>query len=247
MKRQGFRETHQPVVPAPGAQPHANAPVKQHVLPPPAPPPKVDVRQHNEVKEQHVAAPQSPMLLPRSDSSGGMSGTAVSRQGDGSLSDDSDSDIDDDVKEVLRKLDEDYEKKKEIQKKVFDTRMDKIQRSQDEKESLHQKTLEKHQKERAEYEKRRAEEEKKQNERLEKLQREWDLKRETIAQHKRKHKNGVVSQGAATTDQGHDSQATEITHARTLSSTSSNPSVSPAVALHKIPHDPGGPSADGER
>lgn len=184
---------------------------------------------------------QTPTTLLRSDSGAGSAAAS------GDATDDGDSDVDDEVMEELRKLDEDFVKKMQNSRKVFDTRMDKIQRSQDEKESLHKKTLEKHERERAEYEKRRAEEEKKQQERLTKLQKEWNLKRETIAKQK-KLKNGQTN--ASVMDSGHDSQVTaDLTHTRTLSSNSSIPSVSPAVLSHKVPHDPGGEGSatDNER
>lgn len=107
------------------------------------------------------------------------------------------SEPDPEIEMELRKLDEDFQKNLERAKKVFDNRMDNLQRSQVEREAQHQKTLEKHQKERAEYEKRLAAEEEQQNRRLEQLQREWDKKREALALEKRKQPssdmNGVHS------------------------------------------------------
>lgn len=92
----------------------------------------------------------------------------------------------DDGDEAMRKLDEDFQKNLQRAKKVFDNRMDNLQRSQIEREAQHQKTLEKHQKERSEFEKRLQQEEKEQNRRIEQLQREWDRRREDLAKNKRK-------------------------------------------------------------
>jgi len=100
--------------------------------------------------------------------------------------DESDSD-DEGLSEELRKLDEDYQKNLQRANRVFHNRMDNLQRSQVEREAQHQKNLEKHEKERAEFEKRRAQEEEQQHKRMEQLQREWDERRQTLAQHKRKH------------------------------------------------------------
>ena len=82
----------------------------------------------------------------------------------------------------LKKLDEDFKKNMMISKKVFDTRMDNLQRTQHQREALHLRTLEKHQKERAEFEKRMQQEEIEQNRRIEQLQREWDRRREAVRQ-----------------------------------------------------------------
>jgi hypothetical protein len=78
------------------------------------------------------------------------------------------------------------------------------------------------------------------------------LKREALAKQKKKQKNGILpaasssfSAAAATSqsvpDFGYDSVGPDLmTHARTLSSTSSIPSVSPATLIHKVSHnDPG--------
>ena len=80
----------------------------------------------------------------------------------------------------LRKLDEDFQKTVMRAKKVFDTRMDNLQRTQHQREAQHQKTLEKHQKERADFEKRMQNEEIEQNRRIEQLQKEWDRRREAV-------------------------------------------------------------------
>lgn len=90
--------------------------------------------------------------------------------------------MNDEVREKLRKLEEDYQKNLKIAKKVFDSRMENLERSQTEKEAQHQKFLEKHEKERAAFEKRRALEEEQQMRRIELLQKEWDKKREILAQ-----------------------------------------------------------------
>ena len=90
--------------------------------------------------------------------------------------------MNDEVREQLRKLEEDYQKNLKIAKKVFDSRMENLERSQTEKEAQHQKFLEKHEKERAAFEKRRALEEEQQMKRIELLQKEWDKKREMLAQ-----------------------------------------------------------------
>lgn len=100
---------------------------------------------------------------------------------------DIDSDDDEVVDEELRKLEEDYQKNLQRAQKVFDNRMDNLQRSQIEREAQHQKTLEKHQKERLEFEKRLAQEAEQQHKRIEQLQKEWDKRRETLAHHKKRH------------------------------------------------------------
>jgi WNK lysine deficient protein kinase len=225
------------------SQPGSSAPA-QHQYPPPAPPRAAS--DTNETSGGITAPDQAkpPSLVLRSESTGMVS---VGVDGGGDLTKECDSDIDEDLLAELKKLDEEYEKNIQITKKVFDTRMDKIRRSQDEKESLHQKTLEKHERERAEYEKRRAEEEKKQQERLIKLQQERDLKRESITKFKRMQKNGMTDVALASTttsnsvpDLGFESQTVDLTHSRTLSSTSSIPSTSPATISHKASNDPAG-------
>lgn len=82
----------------------------------------------------------------------------------------------------LRKLDEDFQRNMMRAQKVFDTRMDTLQRTQVQREALHQKTLEKHQKERADFEKRRQQEEIEQNRRIEQLQKDWAMRREAMRQ-----------------------------------------------------------------
>lgn len=80
----------------------------------------------------------------------------------------------------LRKLDEDYQNNLKRAKKVFDSRMDNLQRTQVQREAQHQKTLEQHQKDRTAFEKRLRQEEIEQNRRIELLQEEWDRKREEV-------------------------------------------------------------------
>ena len=80
----------------------------------------------------------------------------------------------------LRKLDEDYQNNLKRAKKVFDSRMDNLQRTQVQREAQHQKTLEQHQKDRTAFEKRLRQEEIEQNRRIELLQAEWDRKREEV-------------------------------------------------------------------
>ena len=95
-------------------------------------------------------------------------------------------DEEDSVSEELRRLDEDFQKNFVRAQKVFDSRMDNLQRSKQEKEELHKKTLQKHEKERMEFEKRLQQEEIEQSLRLEKMQREWEIQRQVIEQAKRK-------------------------------------------------------------
>ena len=139
-----------------------------------------------------------------------------------------------DVADELRKLDEDFQKNLERAKKVFVNRMDNLQRSQIEREAQHLKTLEKHEKERIEFEKRLSQESEQQQRRIEQLQREWDKKRETIAIQKKKLKDASMSSNS-------DPNA-ELTlgHLRTISATSSNFSLSPAMSVHKHQESNGG-------
>jgi WNK lysine deficient protein kinase len=148
---------------------------------------------------------------------------AIESEGDS----DEDDDDDVDVADELRKLDEDFQKNLERATKVFVNRMDNLQRSQIEREAQHLKTLEKHEKERAEFEKRLAQEAEQQQRRIEQLQREWDKKRETVAVQKKKQKDTSsfsISDPRSETTQG---------HFRTISTTSSNFSLSPAMSVHK--------------
>jgi WNK lysine deficient protein kinase len=94
-------------------------------------------------------------------------------------------DDDDSLTEELRRLDEDFQKNIVRAQKVFDSRMDNLQRSKQEKEALHKKTLQKHEKEKVEFEKRLQQEEIEQNQRLEKIQREWEAQRQLLEMSKR--------------------------------------------------------------
>jgi WNK lysine deficient protein kinase len=94
-------------------------------------------------------------------------------------------DDDDSLTEELRRLDEDFQKNIVRAQKVFDSRMDNLQRSKQEKEALHKKTLQKHEKEKIEFEKRLQQEEIEQNQRLEKIQREWETQRQLLEMSKR--------------------------------------------------------------
>jgi Sds3-like len=126
-------------------------------------------------------------------------------------SDDGESDTDRSVEEELKKLEEEFERSLQRAKKVFDSRMDNLQRSQIEREAQHQKTLEKHEKERAEFEKRLAQEEEQQMRRMEHLQREWEKKRQALAHSKRQHSSqtsGGASNGMRLSQESIDSQYT---------------------------------------
>ena len=101
-----------------------------------------------EVQEQSV--PSETMLPPSRSSSGHAPDVAsffeqtLTRQQseDGSTQEQDEGD----ANEELRKLDADFQKNLQRAKKVFDNRMDNLQRSQIEREAQHKKTLEKHQK-----------------------------------------------------------------------------------------------------
>jgi WNK lysine deficient protein kinase len=104
--------------------------------------------------------------------------------------DDDEGDDDEVVKEELRRLEENYQKNLMRAQKVFDNRMDNLQRSKLEKEALHKKTLQKHEKERIEFEKRVQQEELEQSQRIEKIQREWEEQRQLlgkVGKGKKKH------------------------------------------------------------
>ena len=168
------------------------------------------------------------LQLQRPYSAAGVDGQSIQSEGD------SDDEDDVDVADELRKLDEDFQKNLERAKKVFVNRMDNLQRSQIEREAQHLKTLEKHEKERIEFEKRLSQESEQQQRRIEQLQREWDKKRETIAIQKKKLKDASMSSNS-------DPNA-ELTlgHLRTISATSSNFSLSPAMSVHKHQESNGG-------
>ena len=73
----------------------------------------------------------------------------------------------------LKQLKEEHEKKKKRAQKVFSNRMNALQKSREEKEAQHLKTLEKHEKERAALEERLKKAEEEQQERLEKMDQEF--------------------------------------------------------------------------
>ena len=132
-----------------------------------------------------------------------------------------------DVADELRKLDEDFQKNLERATKVFVNRMDNLQRSQVEREAQYLKTLEKHEKERIEFEKRLAQEAEQQQRRIEQMQRDWDKKRETIAIQKKKLRDSSMSSNGDPTSE------MTLGHLRSVSATSSNFSLSPAMSVHK--------------
>ena len=130
----------------------------------------------------------------REDSEGYLGSSLPTSNADTSVGEeDSDSDDDEELKAELRKLDEDYQKNLQRAKKVYDNRMDNLQRSQIEREAQHQKTLEKHEKERAEFEKRLAQEEEQQMKRIEQMQKEWDERREKLATLKKKQQDKLLN------------------------------------------------------
>jgi hypothetical protein len=192
---------------------------------------------------------QSPIVSHRTNTVGSTATTNVVQNSgsthfddhvDTELDSDDDDDHDDDISDELRKLDEDFQKNLERAKKVFVNRMDNLQRSQIEREAQHLKTLEKHEKERAEFEKRLAQEAEQQHRRIEQLQREWDKRRETVALHKRKQKDGAYEPSEPSSDGP--SSGSPSCHVRSVSTASSNFSISPAMGSHKLPQDP---SVDG--
>lgn len=104
--------------------------------------------------------------------------------------DDEEEDDEEELAEEIRRLDEDFQKNMLRAQKVFDNRMDNLQRSKLEKEFQHQKTLEKHEKERIEFERRAKQEEAEQQRRIDEMQREWDRKRDELAKAKAKKLGG---------------------------------------------------------
>jgi hypothetical protein len=144
----------------------------------------------------------------------------------------------DEVNAEIRKIDEDFQKNLLRAKKVFDSRMDSLQRSQVEREVQHQKTLERHGKERADFEKRLAQENDQQSRRIQQLQSEWDRRRESLAQHKRNPQTASVA--SSNSPDSLDASFVEGSmpnpnhHIRSVSSIS-NYTVSPAMTAHKQP------------
>lgn len=102
----------------------------------------------------------------------------------------SDDESDDSNSEELRRLEEDYQKNLLRAKKAFYTRMDNLQRSKEEREAQHLKTLEKHEKEKIEFEKRLKQAEAEQNRRLEQLEKDWARQRETAVARVRQGREG---------------------------------------------------------
>jgi len=82
----------------------------------------------------------------------------------------------------LKQLEEEHEKKMKRAQKAFNTRMVSLQKSREEKEAQHLKTLEKHEKERIALEKRLKMAEEEQNQRLQKLEEEFIQQREIAKQ-----------------------------------------------------------------
>ena len=95
-----------------------------------------------------------------------------------STSDDKVTKIESDVNEVrLKQARVDHENKVKRTKKAFQTRIDNIQRSKEEKEAQYLKMIEKYEKEKAATEKRILQTEKEQQDRLQKLEDEWELEK----------------------------------------------------------------------
>lgn len=118
---------------------------------------------------------------------------SVAAGDDGDDSDDDASSTGDDLSSSTEyiKLRNDYENKLKVAKKVFDKRMENLQRSKEEKEAQHLKNLEKHEKEKIAIEKRVKQATQEQNQRLQKLEQEWG---EKVAEAKKsKHKSSQDS------------------------------------------------------
>ena len=130
---------------------------------------------------------------------------------DRNVANDFDSD-DEDSDDEVRKLDQDFQKNLQRARKVYDSRMDSLQRCKVEREEQHLKTLEKHEKERAEFEKRLAQEAEQQRKRIEQLQLEWDRQRE-LARAKKKLERTNSDNSASNTNP-------EATHSRSVSNAS---------------------------
>jgi hypothetical protein len=161
-------------------------------------------------------------------------------------------DDDEDIQAELRKLEDNYERNLERAKKVFDSRMVNLQRSQKEKEKEYLKTLEKHEKERAEFEKRRAQENEQQQRRLEQLEKDKDKKIESLkreaqmqnsaAEAPSQHLTATPSEGEIHVDEGSEWQHAGTpypsigTSSRNVSMSSTS-SLSPSAPVdHKQSH-----------
>eukprot|EP00550_Attheya_septentrionalis_P012978 CAMPEP_0198304616 /NCGR_PEP_ID=MMETSP1449-20131203/57494_1 /TAXON_ID=420275 /ORGANISM="Attheya septentrionalis, Strain CCMP2084" /LENGTH=1027 /DNA_ID=CAMNT_0044007145 /DNA_START=252 /DNA_END=3335 /DNA_ORIENTATION=+ len=95
--------------------------------------------------------------------------------------------------EELKKLEAEFQKNLMRAKKAFDTRMENLHRSKEEREAQHLKILEKHEKEKAEFEKRILQAEAEQTRRLDQLQKGWAQQRESLVKQKQEHsKNSAV-------------------------------------------------------
>lgn len=103
----------------------------------------------------------------------------------------------------LRKLDEDFQKNMMRAKRVFDSRMGTLQRTQVQREAQHQKTLERHQKEQADFEKRMQQEAIEQNRRMEQLKRDWANRRKAMRQQPWTEPQNVASTSLSTSPQEH--------------------------------------------
>eukprot|EP00814_Leptocylindrus_danicus_P006809 CAMPEP_0116013304 /NCGR_PEP_ID=MMETSP0321-20121206/5650_1 /TAXON_ID=163516 /ORGANISM="Leptocylindrus danicus var. danicus, Strain B650" /LENGTH=837 /DNA_ID=CAMNT_0003482835 /DNA_START=24 /DNA_END=2538 /DNA_ORIENTATION=+ len=95
--------------------------------------------------------------------------------------------------EELRRLGEEYRKNRERANKAYDTRMDNLKRSRDEKVAQHKKFLEKHEREMDEFDKRLKQIEVDQTKRLKELENGWNKQREELLESKRKMvQNGSI-------------------------------------------------------
>eukprot|EP00816_Leptocylindrus_hargravesii_P013132 CAMPEP_0196806616 /NCGR_PEP_ID=MMETSP1362-20130617/6515_1 /TAXON_ID=163516 /ORGANISM="Leptocylindrus danicus, Strain CCMP1856" /LENGTH=853 /DNA_ID=CAMNT_0042180167 /DNA_START=73 /DNA_END=2634 /DNA_ORIENTATION=+ len=100
--------------------------------------------------------------------------------------------------EELRRLGEEYRKNRERANKAYDTRMDNLKRSRDEKVAQHKKFLEKHEREMDEFDKRLKQIEVDQTKRLKDLENGWNKQREELLESKRK----MVQKGPVVTEDG---------------------------------------------
>jgi WNK lysine deficient protein kinase len=156
------------------------------------------------------------------------------------VGDELDSEYEEDLSDEMRQLELDYQKNLQRAKKVFDNRMDNLQRSQIEREAQYQKTLEKHEKERVEFERRLAQEAEQQNKRIEQLQREWEKRREDLSQKKLIPKNINKLDGVHPESNCLDPTSTDPGHSRSVSNASSCLSMSPMMIDRKNPKDANG-------
>ena len=106
---------------------------------------------------------------------------------------DSNSDTESEDDEDLRHLEENHKRNVNRAKKAYDTRMDNLQRSKEEKEALHLQTLQRHEKEKVEFEKRVKMAEEEQDRRLESLEQELLRKKEEVIKAKKHLSNRSTS------------------------------------------------------